>query len=738
MKMRLGSLVLVLLLSAKPLLAQKLKYKDIQEQLLASDSLTIYPLLKAFIKQDTGHAHAHFTIARIFSSMAKKSDPLREFNNSIKLSDSTLFYFAKCKRLITEKEIKKNMEMYDFLLTPEEKKSKDDQTILVKKIRKNLDFNINFFKNYLANITLIFNYFSKASENYAFANTHYVKINTDFNSIKELYLIADDSMKAELKAIGQAYDSSLTYLNLLKKALQAYPLNTYHPEYEIRKIETFRLDGLSGSEFLSNKIMLWDYSGWTNAFLKIMESDIRSLREKIKVNEEKLRITGSLLSEGGEADTVSLYKIDPILVVLLNKYDFNSFLLNLLTYKEQKNYLLKFRNQPFNSTDTCTQRIFSGKTNFFSQYIDLINGCDTTINLCSNYDLNREIKKYSGYFKNYNSEEGMKKYLEKESEFIRRENKEAEKKYLAFMLNQLNKFSDTARYFTYNKSDVPLFTSAGSNRSSMIAKFIKEDKDGNIYTAGIMNNAVSKTSDVYIVRIGKDKRVEWFKTYDLKPGMDYGNDIITSLELTEEGCVVNIFTKSASAVCNTILRLNKDGKEVFNKKTDKNTPVRKIIYDEISDHYILVFKGDSLEQNSGIIEPLSIQFLDHTGLTIKSITKKMTGSLQDVVRTGEGFICIALFKEFEKDSLTMLKASASPSGLDLLVAKINFDGKVGKYKIQQEKYLTLYSIRDNQQVHLLIGEKHRQSNGAGLKNISLLTFNQVPDLVKQIREKDEK
>ena len=727
---------MLLLLSAKPLLSQKLKYKDIQEQLLTSDSLTIYPLLKTFIKQDTAHAHAHFTIARIFSGMARKSDPLREFNNSVKLSDSALFYFIKSKRLITEKEIRKNMEMYDFLLTAEEKKSKDDEIILMNKIRRNLDSNIDFFKNHLVNIKLIFNCFSKASENYSFANTHYVKINTDFNSLKELYLMSDDSLKTEIKKIGYSYDSSLTYLNLLRKILLAYPLKNYHPEYEIRKIETFRLDGLSGSEFLSDKILLWDYSGWTNSVVKTIESDIKSLREKIKVSEEKLSITTSLLSEGGRIDTVSLYKVDQGLIVLLNKYDFNSFLLHLLSYKEQKNYLLKFNNQAFNSTDTCSQRVFSGKTNFFSESIDLIHGCDTILNLCSNFDLTRELKKYSTYFRKYNSQEGMKKYLEKETEFIRKEKGETEKKYLVFMVNQLNKFSDTTRYFTYSKSEVPLYTSGKSNKSPIKAKFIKEDKEGNIYTAGTINNPALKTSYVYIARIGKSRRVEWFKTYDLKPGTNYGNDIITSLEVTEEGCVANIFTKNLAASFNTIVKLNKDGKEAFNKKIEKNAPARKIIYDEINDNYILIFKGDSAEQNIDIVEAISIQFLDHTGLALKSITKRMNGSLLDVIKTGEGFVCIALFKEFENDGFTTIKAFSSASGFNILIVKINFEGQVVKYKIQDDKYSAVYSIKDNQHIHLLMDDKTGQLNDTPSPNFSLFTFNSVPELVRQIMGKE--
>jgi hypothetical protein len=733
--MKLRPILLLLLLSANSLLAQKLKYKDIQEQLLSSDSLTIYPVLKAFIKQDTGHAHAHFTLARIFSGLAKKSDPLREFNNSVKLSDSALFYFVKCKRLVNEKEIRKNSDMYVFLLTEEEKKSKDDEIILLNKIKNNLDNNISFFKNYLTNIKLIFNCFSKASENYAFANTHYVKINTDYNSLRELYLIADDSLKIELKAIGQSYDSSLAYLNMMKKALVAYPLNNYHPEHEIRKIETYRLDGLSGSEFLSNKILLWDYSGWTNAFFKILETDIKTLREKIKVGDDRLRITGSLLSEGGQIDTVTLYKIDPRLTVLLNKYDFNSFLLNFLSYKEQKNYLLKYQNHTFNSEDTCSQRFFSVKNKFFSQYLDLINGCDTMLNLNKNYDLSREIKKYSAFFTKYNMQEGMKKHLENEFAFIRQEKKETEKKYLSFMVNQSNKFSDTTRYFTFNKLKVPLFISGKSSNSPIATTFIREDKEGNIYTAGVIHSQTSNTSDVFIARIGKTKKVEWFKTYDLKPDIDAGNDIITSFELIQDGCVANVFTKNNKTSCNTIFKLNKDGRELFSKKLEKNVLGRKIIYDEINDNYILIFKGDSLEQNTDIVETISIQFLDHTGLPLKIITKRMNGRLLDIIKTGEGFVYIALFREFEKDGFATIKSSSSGTGLDMLVAKINFEGQLEKYKIQERKYSIVCPIRDNQQIHLLIGRNKDQLILSEVQNISLASYNFVPDLLQEINGK---
>jgi hypothetical protein len=717
--MRSGLLFILIVFSSGAALSQKLKYKDIQEQLLASDSMTIYPILKAYIKQDTGHAHAHYTLARIFSGMARKSDPLREFKNSVKLSDSALFYFTKCKRLITEKEVKKNSDLYIFLLTEEEKKSKDDEVILLNKIRENIDSQVQFFKNHLVNIRLIFNSFSRASENYAFANTHYVKVNTDFNSLKELYLIADDSLRAELKRISNAYDSSLAQLNLLKKALADYPLKNFNPTYEIKKIETFRLDGLSGSEFLSDKIRLWDYSDWTKNFLKVLDTDIKSLREKIKAEDIKLSMTASALSEGGLIDTFTLHKLDPGLVVLLNKYDFNSFLSNLLEYKEQKNFLLKSQRHPLNSADTCSQKMLSAKMNFLSQYSDWINSCDSILALCVNSDLKKEIRKHGAYLGR--SEEGLKKYLEGEAFFVRKEKEENERKYLSFMVNQLNKFSEPNRHFSYNKSDYPLFIAGKNDPSHVTAKFIREDKEGNIYTAGVIRNPASNTSDVYIAMLGKGKTVEWFKTYDLKPDTEHGDDLVTSLELTEEGCVANIFTKNPAASCNTIYRLNKAGKELLTKKIEPKTPARKIIYDELNDNYIAVFKGDSVEENIGNFETISIQFLDLNGMSVRSINKKIKGRLHDVARTSDGFMLIADFKEFEKDDLSIVKSSGN---MNILIARINFEGQMVKYKTQEENPTSNY-IRVNQQTHLLTGNR-------ALHNVSLLTFSSEPELIRQL------
>jgi hypothetical protein len=168
---------------------------------------------------------------------------------------------------------------------------------------------------------------------------------------------------------------------------------------------------------------------------------------------------------------------------------------------------------------------------------------------------------------------------------------------------------------------------------------------------------------------------------------------------------------------------------VLIKKIENRAPARKVIYDEINDNYILVFKGDSIEENIDMVETISIQFLDMAGLTIRSINKRIKGRLEDVIKTSEGFILVAHFKEFEKEDFSTLKTSGP---LNILVAKINFDGQLSKYKVQEEKYSAAYLFRTNQQIHLLIGNKDEPFNAMNLQSLSLLTFSSVPELLRQI------
>jgi len=256
-KMRIIILVfLSILISVQGFGKKSLKYDDIYDVVLSGDKDKAYTLLLAFQKQEPEFANTYFQLALIARDWTKEFNPFTEFAYTKQFIYNTKLYFGLAKLKLKE-EKKRNRDLYENAgIIPVGKKLK------IEDIDLYINAQIDSMVVYEENITKIINNFNKSSDSYNKCVDIFMNINTEYSKIKNIYLASDESTLKKLNDLEMFYDSTLIYFHNYKKAIKKYPIKGYNQEYTLKQIITYRLNGLTNSNFLKESFYLWDYKTW--------------------------------------------------------------------------------------------------------------------------------------------------------------------------------------------------------------------------------------------------------------------------------------------------------------------------------------------------------------------------------------------------------------------------------------------------------------------------------------------
>ena len=105
---------------------------------------------------------------------------------------------------------------------------------------------------------------------------------------------------ADLEELENSFDSTIYYLQNYQTAIKNYPIKNYNQKYKLLPIETYRLHGLTGSDFLKDEIPIWNYGTWVKNVRQVIKTDIEDMRNQINKADQKLNENISILAESRE------------------------------------------------------------------------------------------------------------------------------------------------------------------------------------------------------------------------------------------------------------------------------------------------------------------------------------------------------------------------------------------------------------------------------------------------------
>lgn len=313
--------------------SQLAEYKRIMDEKESKNLETFYEELKAFQKQNVQFSNVYFQIGEVELGLFSDLDPIvyrraaRQFIYNAKIN------YGLAKAYFDIKEAVKNPEWFNF----EKIKDKDSLNLMIQAEVDNKYANtITYAEEYE---TLVENY-DKAVSNYLMAREKFIEINTSYETLGDLFLRANDSLKQNVNEIGIRFDSCLYYLDIYREHYQKIPFSKKRQVNVIFKdIEQFRMNGISPSNFLADEIELWDYGSWSEQFSVLLKTEVDGLRTEIEQAYESFESHNKRMLYGKECYQINVDDLKlQRLINLISKYDPDSKLIDIFNYAKAKIY----------------------------------------------------------------------------------------------------------------------------------------------------------------------------------------------------------------------------------------------------------------------------------------------------------------------------------------------------------------------------------------------------------------
>jgi len=670
--------------------SQDLKYKDIYEVILTGDKEKSYTLLLAYQKQDPDFANTYFQLGIIAHEWAKSYNPFTDyFFTKLFIYNTKLYY--NLARHSMKNESKSNYKYYKNVTIPIENKKLQENDInnYIDKQTADIAF-------YEINVNKIIKYYNKTVENYNFCVNTFKQINTDYSIIKNIYLSEDVDFISNLNKLEVHFDSTLFYFAEYKLAIKEYPIKNYNQNYKLKKIVTYRLDGLTNSNFLDNNIIIWDYKSWVANTSKISKTAISNNKNDIDLTHKKIEQKLTQLSANKYSNDIPTFKVDDKFKFKIGKYDHNSLLVRLFEYQESKvNFLIMLHKKINKPKDTI---IYTNKK--LAQYYKGI----TEIKLKAdslNLSFEKEIKpiqvqKYQKYYmQNYNGMKGLKAYSFQQELFLNTmlqtafanyKNKiKANEKRKNINYKTLN-FSNNQIIFTENKIDF-------DNAQAKIYYAVKYKKaaDNSVYFTGYTKTKNNKIES-FIGKANSEGKVQFLK---LIAKNDSSKSCGFAISIYDKGAfVITTLDNNKSSRKNIISTISDKGKIINEKEINISSTPRYMAYDEINNTMIMSFKGDRFIENININQTqITINYNLATQEPIFVSNTVLKGTLCDIVKMDSNIFVFNNFKTYLTDEYDEITAKAQTN---VFLNIINSKGKI----IQQKNYFNTKSFYANSAIKI--------------------------------------
>jgi hypothetical protein len=415
----------------------ELDYEDDINPYILGDSIDlVFPILFDFFKYNNDHPAANIQLALIFEERYKNAHLISDYQSAIGNAERTKLLFGRSRDLIDDRETRRNAWYYPNFTNEFKRNGKpevefDSVKVVFEKGLKEAD-------SFLIHMPPIHNNFMKMVEQYDLATKNFVRINGDYNSLKDVYLLFDDQLESRFDLVKNSYDSTLYYFKKYQEAVEEYPPFDLEQKISINQIKTYRLDGLViQTDFLVGDIGLWDYATWVDQVKKVIDSDISILRKDIETIEKKLDDSFAKMENWVPNDSINLDPVEKKSIYKIRKYDLNSPVANVFQYKDDKLNLIN-EQKSLAVYDTAKDISFQVKlytiNRVFQQTVSLENDVKKYNSEIPNSNLNKNKDFYQKY---YGGIDGIKAYFDAEAKDLLKIRSESAEKLRLQILDHL-------------------------------------------------------------------------------------------------------------------------------------------------------------------------------------------------------------------------------------------------------------------------------------------------------------
>ncbi|MFW5793006.1 MAG: hypothetical protein ACOCWC_01885 [Bacteroidota bacterium] len=682
-------LLLVLLCCVSRASAQKIDYDELIENLNSLTNEQAFYRLFKYQSQNPTFANAYIQLGNVCENIFKDLDPLQDIELINYWASNAELYYQLFPAYLESGEVRRNRSYYTNIPVETSGKRLDNEDVLAYTKEQ-----IEYCKNYKDTVLLIYSTFEKSKDHYNKCVRIFNEINQNYDNLNEVLLQTDDEFITTLDDLQFNFSACINEFKTYRSVLNKFSEKYENQEYILKKIETFRLDGLTNSNFLLDTFYLWDYDDWTKSFLDVYKDEIVGLRNEISSINKLFKNNTNLINQLDYIDhEMKLDVFDDLFLFRLGKYDNNSLIRELFTYLESRQkYLLLSKNILNNPADS-TAELMNKKLRYYYRLAGDLNHAKTNLSDFNKAITPKKVIRFKEFFNtNYNGEEGLKKYYTEQIYFLRK-NFSANLKNLKSYLENEQTLRQKYDYANYNNNQsIPLFAVDKSHENFNSLKYITRkiiyEEGKPTYIAGYIKNNDKQTS-AYAAKISDNIDIEWITEFNNKTedtNKTQNSEIITSYSnglwaiISEKGLISEVdslgIEQERELLTNILVHLDNAGEEISRINIGEDNKPFYLKYDEINQLSIFGL-GKQDRYIPDAFTSISLSQIDSTNNINWNIDIKLKGQLVDIVRAENKHIAFFNFQHYDINGNSQITKQMGDNW-SFVMLEISNDGEITK------------------------------------------------------------
>ncbi len=591
----------------------------------AMPSMTLDQQFSALNDYQKANPYFACTYIQLGSVSEKKMiiyDPLRETESIDFWAGNAKLYYGNLKVYYKNGDVRD--EFYENLKIPFTGKKVTDEDLWAY-----VNYHAALCKNYNDTINLIYTAIEQSRVNYNKSIEEFQSICNDYSDMNDMLLRYDDALGKRLANLKGHSDECFKQFDEYKRLTKIYPLANYRQIYEKVPIETFRLDGLTNSDFFSNRFNIWDYSAWIDNFYKVFNQQIKPLRQDVeKIN--KAYVSARKDFEAGNVITsVSCAKpYDEYFSFRLGHFDVGSVVDALFDYQDATREMLVMAGDSLGRDLGSDLTLVSRKMRRLANLVQQAQkAADKRQTLASLVTAN-SVARFADFFRaQYGGEQGLNKFIANDDAYCQRiidQMSDATASYIARVNSATTQAVDT--YSTASSAaapSVPLWVSLDPSAltSKYVSTHVSRGPNGGIAaTSGYLK---ANAQSWFVAGITPNGATQWLLKLS-------GVNQVTRLSALSEG----VMAAALRQLRPVIIYVDANGKEAAAVSTDSEI-IDFMDRDGVSGN---IFWTEGNDQNAPSLSMAA------EGAAVKNWTAPLTGlaKAMQVSVVADGFVVSGL------------------------------------------------------------------------------------------------
>ncbi|MCQ2226512.1 MAG: hypothetical protein MJZ01_01225 [Bacteroidales bacterium] len=527
------------------------KYSEIYDRLPDMSLDQAYSELMSFQKKNPYFANTYIQIGIICEHKMVHTDPLRDINSAQFWSNNAHLFFGNFGIFYKDGDFRSNEEYYENLNIKASGKKVTEEDV-----KAFVAYHEKLCKDFRDTTMMIYTAIENAKTSYNDCISIFLQLCNKYTSYNDMLLRHDKSTDEALNKLSAEISNCEKQFAEYKRLTKAFPILGYRQIYEKKPIETFRLDGITNSDFYSNRFTIWDFQAWIDGYREIYNKSIVPLRKEIVDINAKFAEAKSSFEKGNAPKGIEEKPFDELFIFRLGKYDQNSLVRELFQYLERRRRVIEMACSELAQPKDSSISLMNRKMRHIYRTDRAINNAKKALDGMQEFITEERIVRFNDFFKkNYGGKAGLEKMKDGENTFLNNTFDKMLSDFRTYCKNREEKLKEN----TYSKKGdkaaaVPIWSvddyEVGKVAGNYITKLVERDAFGRpTYVAGYKK---SDLKTIFVAKIDQANKTEWISEVKSASGLK-------GITAASDRCIVEVENSGKP----TAIVIGNSGKEMM-------------------------------------------------------------------------------------------------------------------------------------------------------------------------------